>query len=392
VRILFSTWGPAGDLFPLIPIAGAAEAGGDETLFAVPRTLGLYLRALGIPAFALGSGSEARAVTDSEWFSPRFRGWSSWRTVWERYVVADLGESVDSAERIIHKFAPDVVATTTFAVAARIAAERCGVRTVNLSIYPQHAQRADSPRRSFAPTYLAAVRSTVARSVASSDDLAGLAWGVDRGTIWLHDRAVLQSSFGEQATVVGFPYWDSAIPSPGALATGRAFVREGAAPVLVTLGSFIGLDHADVIREAVLILLDAGHRCLVVGARADVASTFGADRRVCAIPFTPLSELTAGCRFLVHHGGIGTTFAAMSAGQPSVVIPQAYDQFFNAQLVEALGAGVDASAIPITDAISQVDSDCLAIQETVARQAQQLVPPERAAQRALEAVTGRGAP
>jgi UDP:flavonoid glycosyltransferase YjiC (YdhE family) len=43
---------------------------------------------------------------------------------------------------------------------------------------------------------------------------------------------------------------------------------------------------------------------------------------------------------VVHHGGAGTTGAALRAGKPSVIVPQAVDQPFWARAVESLGAGV----------------------------------------------------
>jgi UDP:flavonoid glycosyltransferase YjiC (YdhE family) len=44
---------------------------------------------------------------------------------------------------------------------------------------------------------------------------------------------------------------------------------------------------------------------------------------------------------VVHHGGAGTTGAALQSGAPSIVVPSFADQFFWAEQVEALGAGVN---------------------------------------------------
>lgn len=46
------------------------------------------------------------------------------------------------------------------------------------------------------------------------------------------------------------------------------------------------------------------------------------------------------CSAAVHHGGSGTTHAALLAGKPAVVTPIFYDQFDFARAVERLGAGV----------------------------------------------------
>jgi rhamnosyltransferase subunit B len=48
---------------------------------------------------------------------------------------------------------------------------------------------------------------------------------------------------------------------------------------------------------------------------------------------------------LVHHGGIGTTAAALAAGIPQLIAPFAFDQFDNAARTVRLGVG-QSSARP----------------------------------------------
>jgi len=43
---------------------------------------------------------------------------------------------------------------------------------------------------------------------------------------------------------------------------------------------------------------------------------------------------------IVHHGGAGTTMSAVKAGNPQVVLPYGYDQFYIADRVQSLGIGV----------------------------------------------------
>lgn len=64
-RVLISTYGSAGDLFPLAPIIRELQTEGVEVRCAVPRMLGLYLRPLGIKTIALGAADEIRALSDS---------------------------------------------------------------------------------------------------------------------------------------------------------------------------------------------------------------------------------------------------------------------------------------------------------------------------------------
>ncbi|CAM9245428.1 unnamed protein product, partial [Phaeothamnion confervicola] len=54
----------------------------------------------------------------------------------------------------------------------------------------------------------------------------------------------------------------------------------------------------------------------------------------------PHGWLFPQCIAAVHHGGSGTTAAALRAGIPQVICPMAFDQFFWAERVEYLGYGV----------------------------------------------------
>ncbi|WP_145217222.1 nucleotide disphospho-sugar-binding domain-containing protein [Planctomycetes bacterium TBK1r] len=56
--------------------------------------------------------------------------------------------------------------------------------------------------------------------------------------------------------------------------------------------------------------------------------------------YVPLGELLPHCSAIVHHGGIGTTSQALRAGVSQIIRPLAFDQFDNADRVEALGCGV----------------------------------------------------
>jgi UDP:flavonoid glycosyltransferase YjiC (YdhE family) len=60
---------------------------------------------------------------------------------------------------------------------------------------------------------------------------------------------------------------------------------------------------------------------------------------VCHCAFAPFRHLLPLCGAIVHHGGIGTTAAALSAGIPQLILPMAWDQPDNAERVRRLGVG-----------------------------------------------------
>ncbi|HEY0500103.1 MAG TPA: nucleotide disphospho-sugar-binding domain-containing protein, partial [Kutzneria sp.] len=62
-----------------------------------------------------------------------------------------------------------------------------------------------------------------------------------------------------------------------------------------------------------------------------------------AVGYLPLGALLSTCDAAIHHGGAGTTMTTVDAGIPQIVVPQAADQFLNADTVQAHGLGQRAS-------------------------------------------------
>jgi UDP:flavonoid glycosyltransferase YjiC (YdhE family) len=60
------------------------------------------------------------------------------------------------------------------------------------------------------------------------------------------------------------------------------------------------------------------------------------------VDWAPVPEVLAHCTAIVHHGGAGTTLAALAAGVPQLIINGPGDRRHNAALIEARGAGIAA--------------------------------------------------
>ncbi len=133
-------------------------------------------------------------------------------------------------------------------------------------------------------------------------------------------------------------YWF--LPAPGGWQPPAAlldFLAAGPPPVAIGFGSMSGDD----LESTVAILVAALKRARVRGVLLTEWATMGAapvpdDLFVLdAIPHDWLFPRVAA---VVHHGGAGTTAAALRAGVPSVVVPFFADQFFWARHMDALGA------------------------------------------------------
>lgn len=127
---------------------------------------------------------------------------------------------------------------------------------------------------------------------------------------------------------------------PGPAAVPAAMPERDHGPrVLVTFGTHFS-DPA-VLIPILTELRNAGMDLLVTLGLAARAEDFGAaGEDVTFTGFAPLAELLHDVDLVVTHGGAGTTLGALARGLPLVVVPQGADQFLQAAVVDASGAGI----------------------------------------------------
>src|SRR5262249_37955725 len=124
---------------------------------------------------------------------------------------------------------------------------------------------------------------------------------------------------------------------PPALAT---FLASGKSPIYVGFGSIADRDA----RRSTALILAALERS---GERAIIARGWGAFGLPAGPPSSfpideaPHDRLLPLCSGIVHHGGAGTTAAALQAGLPQVIVPHMADQPFWADRMARLGVAVE---------------------------------------------------
>jgi sterol 3beta-glucosyltransferase len=120
----------------------------------------------------------------------------------------------------------------------------------------------------------------------------------------------------------------------------QTFLEDGAPPVYVGFGSMSGQDPG----QMGALVLDALAQC---GQRGVLATGWGGLNAghlppdVFVLDAAPHAWLFPRMAAVVHHGGAGTTAAALRAGAPSVIVPFIVDQSFWGVRVKALGVGPD---------------------------------------------------
>lgn len=146
---------------------------------------------------------------------------------------------------------------------------------------------------------------------------------------WIRSPA----DWGEHVRVTGFWFLDDGAgwrPPPGL----AAFLAAGPPPVYVGFGSLAEVRPglAEMAAEA---LTRAGLRGLLAAGAG--APPGGMSDTVLAIGAVPHDWLFQRVAAVVHHGGAGTTAAALRAGRPSVAVPFLHDHAFFARRLHADG-------------------------------------------------------
>jgi vancomycin aglycone glucosyltransferase len=140
------------------------------------------------------------------------------------------------------------------------------------------------------------------------------------------------------------------------------FLEAGEPPVLVSFGSAdpVMKDAPAVYARLCGTLTGLGHRVLLVTSQTVPDDSLGNVHRA---GFLPHAKVMPRCSLVIHHGGIGTVFAAARAGIPQLVVPRMLDQFFWAERVRELGLGrgplsaADLAGAPIGKAVAQLLAD-----------------------------------
>jgi UDP:flavonoid glycosyltransferase YjiC (YdhE family) len=159
-----------------------------------------------------------------------------------------------------------------------------------------------------------------------------------RGTLYAYSPHVVPkpSDWGRDVAVMGYWFLDTPDWQPDAALS--AFLKDGPPPIYVGFGSMPGTDPAHLTELIVEGLRRSGHR----GVLATVGGALGAvddadDMHV--IVGAPHDRLFPLMHATLHHGGAGTTGAALRAGKPTAICPFFGDQPFWARRVVKLGLG-----------------------------------------------------
>ena len=357
MRIAIHTLGTRGDVQPYVALALGLRAAGHEVLIAAPSQYEAFVGARGIGfAYLPGEFLELMETPEAKAAMAGSAGFASGFKMMKQFKP--IGRKQLSAEwRAASQFRPDLLIYHPKAIAAPHIAEKLGCSAVLASPLPGF-----TPTRAFASP-LVPFRSLGVLNPLTHSVMAGSGdalfrrmvgdWRVNelelprrprrklgpRATLYAYSRHIVPvpSDWPDNVAVTGYWFLDDAEdwqPSSEL----RRFLDSGEAPVYVGFGSMPGLDPESLTTFVLEALGKAGRRGVLATGGGAIQNALAGNQVhfIEGAPHEKLFPLMAAC---VHHGGAGTTAAALRTGKPSVICPFFGDQPFWGNRVVDLGVG-----------------------------------------------------
>lgn len=359
MRVLLTPIGSAGDTLPFIGIGRELARRGHDVTVAASDPFAALIRASGLAFVSTATDDEYRLATDDPaLFHPR-KGFAA--------VMARVAEYNERLFDIVTAHAAggdSIVVAHTLDFASAAIAERTGLRDVRVHLQPAILRTSyDVPvmtgalDMSFLPRWIkralwwAVDRAMIDPASAPSFNALRARLGlpavrrVFAGAIYSRRLNVAlfpewfappQPDWPQNLVQCGFPLFDGA-DGRGLPADAERFLEAGDAPVVFTPGS--AMRHGQrFFDSAVDACARLGRRGMLLTGHPEQVPTAlppGVER----FDYVPLGALLPRCAAIVHHGGIGTTAAALAAGIPQVIVPFSHDQPDHAARIVRLGVG-----------------------------------------------------
>ena len=386
MRVLLLGMGSRGDVQPLVALGERLVALGYAVSLAAPRDLGHVVAGSAIDFEPLSFDLEGPLRDGLGRDSLRGSAWTQVREArlmrqvmagTARALAADVARLVERADAVVSgALTFDVVDALLTPLAADGAGSRRALPTkphvyvVFAPVWP--SAHGDSVALGLLPRRTSALNlawSTLAGRVAldlfrPAGDLVRARRGLPRQRFGRYTAAATRTPTllaASPSVVPPAADWPAALRQTGwwvRVSTGEdrlepageTFLAAGPAPVYVGFGSMPTPDPVGLVRDVVGVLGRAGLRGVVSAGLAGLSvgersleglsgpGRDGATRPdVIGIGTVAHELLFPRCAVVVHHGGAGTTAAAVRAGVPQVVVPHAADQPYWGRRMADLG-------------------------------------------------------
>jgi UDP:flavonoid glycosyltransferase YjiC (YdhE family) len=328
--------GGASHLNPLVPFLAAARGRGHETLVIGPPALGDMVRRTGFAFHAGGEPDEAQIAPIREQLPVVPREEASILGNRELFGRLATTAMLPAMTRLCDDWQPDLVLREPCEYASAVVACERGIPTAQVAIGLADVEAGSI---TYAAPALEARRDGLTDELRASPYLTRFPASVDPTAF-----ATTARYHEHQADARGpLPDWWPGLDGP---------------LVYLTFGTVLG--HMSLAPGVFRAALDAVaglpmRVLLTLGHRLDPDALGAIPANVQVKRWVDQADVFAVADLVVCHGGSGTTYGALAAGLPLVLVPIFADQFENATRVGAAGAAITvAGPDAIADAIRSV--------------------------------------
>ncbi len=363
MHFVCSTFGSAGDVFPMLGLAIELQARGHAVTFATNEHFAGVVNASGLPFAPLGTAEAFLAsIRSSDLWHPQ----RAFRHVFQ-FLSPALRDQYELHARLAGSTGA-VGITNCFGFGAILAQEKLGIPVITLHLQPAVLWSRHAPPSLpgvVGPRWLKSMLYSLGERLVLDPVVCPFlnAWRADLGlppvhriTRWWNSPAGVLCMFPDwyappqpdwpaNLMQTDFPLWNR---RPDGLMDGvlERFLDGGDRPIVFTPGS--ANVHGRRFFEAAI------SACRMLGRRGILLTEFpeqvpeSLPASMMHVRYVPLDDLLPRSAAFVHHGGIGSMSQAMFAGIPQVIVPLAHDQFDNAARVRRLGLGGSAPSKTLT--------------------------------------------
>jgi UDP:flavonoid glycosyltransferase YjiC (YdhE family) len=351
MRVLLTTKRGAGHFGPLIPFARAFRRAGATVLVAAPRSAAPMVHAEGFAAWVFDDApdEERDPIFAAAMATQSPAGYVSA----EAFARVDARAALPGMLDICRRWRPDVVLSEITEFAGPIVAAKLGIPAVSVGISQQGRSEA------------VAAASEVLPALDELGELVGLPPDPDGERILglpyftLVPEALEEPALRPERGAWRFRDRDDAPPA----SVSTRFAPDDRRPlVYVTFGSVAPtMDlFPGIYRGAIDAFSALPVRVLVtVGRERDPDELGPVPDNVKVEGWVPQRDVMPHASAMVCHGGSGTVTMGLAAGVPMAVVPLFADQSWNAERIDAIGAGIALDGGPqavarLGDAVSKL--------------------------------------
>lgn len=373
-RIVMTTFGSLGDLYPYLAIASALQSRGHSAVIATSETYRHLIEAEGIEFHPIRPDAVTKVKQDPEFFQLMMDSQRGIEYLICHLLLPHLRASYLDLMQAVHQ--ADLLLTHPLTLAGSLVAQKTGIPWVSSLLSPNSLMSAyDAPPDSAPVAYEQALT-----RVAKDASLRHLRWNARHwsapirqlqaelglppsDTIFegqhalnlvlaLFSRALAtpQPDWPPQTRITGFPFYEG-VPKPGGASELVKFLDCGSPPIVFTLGSTAVLTPGNFYLEGAAAAASLGYRAvLLMGQQAHQILPKSLPKGVAVFDYAPHSLIFPRASAIVHHGGVGTTGEALRSGRPMLIVPYGYEQPDNAERMVRLGVArmIDRQAYSAT--------------------------------------------